>query len=122
MSKSEVWKHFMKAKNDEEAQCMHRPKKLACKGSNTSGLLRHLKRIHSINEEGESTSTNIKRSKLSNPSTSNTSSIIKFLKRPNLNETVARLACEDGIPFKTITKSSFIRNSMENLNFNLPKN
>lgn len=48
-NQSEVWNHFKKLTQKESAQCIHCPKQISCKGSNTSGLGRHLERIHKIN-------------------------------------------------------------------------
>ncbi|CAH2084628.1 unnamed protein product [Euphydryas editha] len=44
---AKVWKNLKKI-NESTAQCLLCPKKISCKGSNTSGLDRHLQRVHNI--------------------------------------------------------------------------
>ncbi len=44
-----VWNHFKKV-DKECAKCNHCAKKIDCKSGNTSGLSRHLKNVHSIQE------------------------------------------------------------------------
>lgn len=48
METSKVWKYFKKNKDASNAQCLKCPKTIACKGSNTSGLVRHLAHVHKI--------------------------------------------------------------------------
>ncbi|GBP75913.1 Folliculin-interacting protein 1 [Eumeta japonica] len=52
-TRSKVWKYFTKTKDPPLAQCVKCPKQIACKGSNTSGLVRHLEHIHKINLKTE---------------------------------------------------------------------
>ena len=44
---SEVWKHFKKDKSCEKAKCKYCTARIGCKGSSTSGLIRHLSALHS---------------------------------------------------------------------------
>jgi hypothetical protein len=45
---SEVRKHYEKLAQKESAQCKHCPGQISCKGSNASGLARHLGRVLDI--------------------------------------------------------------------------
>lgn len=40
---------FQEKKESANAQCLKYPKTIACKGSSTSGLVRHLAHVHKIN-------------------------------------------------------------------------
>lgn len=46
--RSGVWKYFKKEGKTQTAQCSHCPKTLCCKGSSTSGMARHLQKVHNI--------------------------------------------------------------------------
>lgn len=120
MSES-VWKYFVKEGKDQ-AKCLKCPNKvLSCKGSSTSGLIRHLDAIHKINlqkrrqlfdSDGSSGSQN----KDENLNTSH-NSVLKFVQRKSMAEIVARLVASD----HGICKSEFIRQSLKDRQYNLPK-
>lgn len=121
-----VWQYFTKT-SDDKARC-HKciNKTISCKGGSTSGLIRHLVHIHNINllkrknEENIAGPSNAQTPKLPKPNTANISSFLTGKK--TMAEIVARLAAVDGFTIHGITNSSFIRQSMENLNFSMPKN
>lgn len=137
---SEVWKYFKK-KGVEKAQCNRCPKILSCKGSSTSGLLRHLSTVHSINlkkQPEEVLSDNASTSASSpTPGTSKSSqgpqpskkrkapmqtSIDKHLKKPNtMAETISKLAATDGLSIRAITNSEVIRSFASQAGLNIPK-
>lgn len=99
-----------------KAQCLKCLVLISNIDGSTGAMLNHLKKIHDINcmkrcnvEESEQ---NVKREK----------TIKDFVKRQSLGEIVSRLAAEDGITVHAITNSSFIRQSICERGFNLPRN
>lgn len=144
-SGSGVWKYFKK-KDKDNAQCSRCPKILSCKGSSTSGLARHLEKVHNIVIKPDSTSATSSASTIplppNEPSTSSAplteavcspiptkkikseqSSLERyFQKPPKLSEIVAELAAKDGLTIRQITCSQYIRKSLLKDNLILPKN
>lgn len=125
---AKVWKYFGKI-NESAAQCSLCPKQISCKGSNTSGLSRHLQRVHniSINQtpvestsviqpgtSSESESKRIKREKQCE--------ITEYVANKSLSEIISRLAAEDGLSIRAITRSKFIRESITQRGYKMPKN
>lgn len=123
---ADVWKEFKKLPG-EQAQCLKCPKIISCKGSSTSGLWRHLKNKHNLQNQRESKSdvVPLKQRKVldtAEPASSiKQSSLLPFLKRRTLCETVARLAAADGISISAITNSQFIRQAVAERGFKLPR-
>ncbi|GBP03750.1 hypothetical protein EVAR_2474_1 [Eumeta japonica] len=89
-------------------------------GSNTTGLDRHLQRVHNISvnqpppdesksvvQPGTSCEPESKKIKRENQS-----EITRYVARKSLSEIISRLAAEDGLTIRAITKSKFIRESI----------
>lgn len=133
METSKVWKYFKKNKVAASAQCQKCPKTIACKGSNTSGLVRHLAHVHKINikdetrEESEaSTSSDVsapKKSRSGYESECMQQQKLNFKITPkqSLGEILAKLAAKDGFTINGITKSDFIRDSLSAKGYKLPR-
>ena len=109
-----VWNHFKKVGTDKAKCSICVNKVLGCKGSSTSGLMRHLASQHGIKRDVSkagcsSTSNN------SLPVKGQTTIMISFqnAKKKSLEETIARLAAEDGLTFRQIHQSDYIRKSLE---------
>lgn len=121
---ADVWQYFTKlSTNGEKAQCSKCPQQLSCKGSSTSGLLRHLQGKHNITikrptAEDQQPSSAPTPCKVAKPEGS---SMIQFIKRQSLEEIVARLAALDGFSIHAITNSEFIRQSISARGLQLPK-
>lgn len=134
MEKSKVWKYFTKTPKEGLAQCLKCPKKISTKGSNTTGLVRHLEHIHKISIKNTETqastsagySADNRDEQPSDPKKSK-SMLQKTLhfepkNKQSLGEIVAVLAAKDGLTIRQITKSDFIRESLRLRRFNLLKN
>jgi hypothetical protein len=124
--KSEVWLYFDKL-NANFAMCKKCGNDINCKGGSTSGLKRHLSSIHAIiiqtkqSVDGESSSSSSKRKKNTAESGASSSQpIFKFMKRQSLQEIVSRLVTIDGFTVHGITKSAFIRESLDSRGYHLP--
>lgn len=101
------------------------------KSSNTSGLVRHLQSVHKITLKTESPAASTSSaagneyeqppiSKKSKPMTQQT---LNFAQRQKtLGEIVSGLAAKDGLTIRQITRSEFIRESIQSRGFKLPKN
>jgi len=124
MGLSTVWEHFTKRKdNDKEAICKKCNKSLKCNGGSTSGMISQLKLVHNIS---------IKRTNAANddadPSASSSAfkrtkgSITSYSERESLEEIVSRLITLDGFSYYGVRNSSFIRQSINQLGYKLPKN
>lgn len=136
MEKSKVWKYFSKIKDEAFAQCLKCPKKISMKGSNTSGLVRHLEHIHKISiktqsETEASTSagcgTDNGDEQPSEPKKwksliQKTLTIFEPNHKQSLGEILSVLAAKDGLTIRQITRSDFIRESLQLRGFKLPKN
>ncbi|GBP70320.1 hypothetical protein EVAR_52339_1 [Eumeta japonica] len=134
MEKPKVWKYFTKTPKEGLAQCLKCPKKISTKGSNTTGLVRHLEHIHKISikntETQASTSAGYSadnRDEQPSDSKKSKSKLQKTLhfepkNKQSLGEIVAVLAAKDGLTIRQITKSDFIRESLRLRGINLPKN
>lgn len=115
-----VWKYFVKEGNDQ-AKCLKCINKiLSCKGSSTSGLIRHLEAIHKINLKKRKQTVDSDSSESQNQGAPD-NSVSKFLQRQSMAEIVARLVATDGFSIHGICKSEFIRQSLKARQFNLPK-
>ncbi|XP_073817273.1 zinc finger BED domain-containing protein 4-like [Musca autumnalis] len=116
METSVVWTHFKRGTVDT-AVCNICSKTISCKGKSTSGLIRHLKGIHStiINNKENSESPPKKTRVIQSTLDKYTS------KKDSLCVVVGKLAAVDGMSIRTITRSSFIRESMSIQGFHLPK-
>lgn len=131
---SEAWKYFEKVVNTETAKCKQCNATISCKGSSTSGMVKHLRIRHSISFQNAKANSSVLPSKKrksseasSSPSTSASSTgatntgIAKYLKRQSLDEILARLVALDGFSPNAIAKSEFIRESVANRGYLLPK-
>lgn len=119
-NKSEVWSNFKKVAEDR-ARCNHCNKMLSCKGSSTSNLHHHLKAIHNIITDKKTETTD--KQETPGPSCLQKQiSISNFIKRSSLEEIVSKLAAFDGFSINSITTSSFIRESIQQRGYSLPKN
>ena len=123
MALSDYWAYFTQ-KSADLAQCQKCSKVLKTQGGSTSGLKRHLERQHlglvksstsypSTSASGSATTsegaTNLKQRKLQfSPQT-------KYL----LDETVPRLAADDGFSINGIVNCSYSRHAMARYNMKL---
>ena len=122
MSRSGAWKHFERESADM-AKCIECNSVIKTKGGSTSGLIRHLRDRHSINVVSSSSTDKTqtqagKRSELSFKSQSQLP--FKKMKRYDLNETVARLAAENGFSINGIAKCDYLRHAMAKDDMKLP--
>lgn len=78
---------------------------------------------NTLNQSGEGYSSNSKPKQCENPNKrmKTQKTIEKFVIRQTLNEVVSRLAALDGLNIKQITNSTFIRESMKQRGYSLPK-
>lgn len=117
-----IWTYFSKEKGAEKAKCLKcQDKFLSCKGSSTSGLIRHLQHVHKINLSKRNANDDqfVGPSKIVKVQPQ---SIITFFnKKQSMAEIVARLATVDGFSIHGIAKSEFIRQSLNERQYNLPK-
>lgn len=121
---TEIWKEFKKLPG-ERAQCLKCPQIISCKGGSTSGLWRHLENKHNLQNQSGSNAVPSKQSKMitapAPAPSAKQSTLIPFLKRKSLSEVVSRLAATDGFSISAICKSQFIRQSVAERGFTLPK-
>lgn len=112
----QVWQLFKRF--DDEATCLKCNKIITCKSSSTSGLHRHMERIHNMKRREHEAPKE-------QPPAKKTRTLHNFFNTSSspesLEQIVAKLAAKDGIPINAITKSEFIRNSISRLGFHLPK-
>lgn len=111
---SNAWKYFKKNEKEEKASCLRCLRQILCKGGSTSALKRHLKTAHLIECDKESPETNIE----TQPAQQ---SILNYAKRVTLDEVLSRLAAEDGLTIRQITRSKFIQESLSSRGFVPPK-
>lgn len=122
---SEVWKHFSRCTKDAMATCKICCKRLSCKGSTTSSLIRHLENMHKMNMKKRK--QDLDEDSLQPPESSSSTqpkkplTIVKYLTNQSLEYEVARLVALDGFTINGITKSSFTRRSISSRNLYLPK-
>lgn len=118
---AEIWQYFEKYPADrDKARCRKCQQILSCKGSSTSGLLRHMKNKHEINVIPPANTDNSATKGSASILPTKQPSMLKFVKRQSLAEIVARLAAKDGFAINAITKSDFIRQSISNRGYSLP--
>jgi hypothetical protein len=138
MERSKVWQYYTKIKNEGTAQCKKCPKKISMKSSNTTGLVRHLENVHKISLKTESqpsspatasTSTAGNENEDEQPPgskkpklTTQTTLSFSTQKQQSLGEIVSELAAKDGLTIRQITRSEFIRDSIQRRGFKLPNN
>lgn len=117
---SNIWDHFEKG-GSKGAKCKLCKKIIKCEGGSTSGMISHLKLVHQMliktnkpdDDDGACTSAlAIKKKK----------SISNYFQRETLEEILSKLVALDGFSFYSITNSVFIRQSISNLGFTMPKN
>lgn len=106
---SAVWNYFTKDdKNSNSARCSKCPKILSCRGSSTSALINHLRSVHKITIETQST----KQSAENTPSTSNVSLIpfprLTSKNKSEINEILARCVAQDGMSVRAVQQSKII--------------
>lgn len=125
-NRSEVWKYFGEPDHGK-AMCKLCRKKLACAGSSTSGLRRHLETSHKLIPSNSvpvlvTVPNQIPASEPENVQpTTKQPLILDFLARAPIEEHVARLIALNGIAARTVARSEFIRQSFGRLNLKLPK-
>jgi hypothetical protein len=124
MSESFAWKYFVKCEKEDSAVCNKCKSVLKCKGWSTSGLIRHLSKKHNINKPSDILG---KRPAEEEASTSNKrlpvqTKLTFAIRKETCAEIVTKLATLDGISINSITKSQFIRQSLFDKGFCLPKN
>lgn len=122
-STSTAWKHFEKITSDS-ARCRECSKKIMCKGGSTKGLNTHLKTIHDISDVEkrkalDDASNSPLPKKLSQPSIFQS---IAQTQKETLPEIVSKLVAKDGFTINGVTRSEFIRSSIQARGFALPKN
>ena len=102
-----VWEYFQKTSGSEEsARCKVCQVVIKCKGSSTSGLIRHLRSKHNIITTKKSVGQ-------SQPSMRRQKTIdTMFSSKKSVQEVIAKMADVDGIPFHVIENSEFIRKSL----------
>lgn len=102
-----VWKYFKKTEADPNiAACQVKTckSKLSCKGSSTSGMIKHLKIQHKIVDASETEDTEIEeppKKKLKQ------SQLLLESTKPSRSEIISQLVAEDGFTIEQIRKSSF---------------
>jgi len=119
-----VWEYFKKIpstnKKVAKAQCLKCMVFISNSNGSTGGMLNHLKLVHKINCKRDNDESvlgeqeqNFKKIK--------EKTLMDFVKRQSLSEIVSRLAAQDGITIRAITNSKFIRQSIVDRGYNLPK-
>lgn len=117
-SESFVWNYFSK-NGIGKAICKECGKILAMSDSSTTGLSRHLTKIHGIQRPHQPP----KPDEGPPPKRFVQTSIKEIFKKDDsLEEILARLAALDGFSIHAITNSSFIRSALKDRGFSLPKN
>lgn len=117
-----AWTYFTKEKGGEKAECLICSKLLSCKGSSTSGLIRHLQHIHKLNllkrtaNDELPSSSNVSTKPTNQPQTLTTS----CTKKQSMSEIVARLAAIDGFSIRGISNSEFIHQAFKDRQYDLP--
>lgn len=134
-NRSEVWLHFEDAISGK-AKCRSCGKQIACAGSSTSGLKKHLEGVHGIKvnviaqQAAKKRKTNdataiadiaVDPATISPPQTPKQSKIERFFDKETKQEKVAKLIALDGISARAIAKSDFIRQSFAEKGMVLPK-
>lgn len=121
-----VWKYFKRI-SPEKAKCLKCVNTvLSCKGSSTSGLIRHLAGVHKIYKDGDGPASKSPSSK-SPPSKQqriSESPLMKALQKdqkPSLEEVVSRMAAVDGFSFNQINTSDFIQHSLKKDGYKVSK-
>ena len=113
MKYMDCWKYFKRGSDKNIVICIYCNKELSCKGSQTTGLHRHLEAKHKMTRGStEDNTISPKRTKLSTTATT-LEKYLKCVKMETLEEVIAKLAVVDNMPILTITKSEFIRNSLK---------
>ena len=121
---STAWNYFTKDDTGLKAICNICKASIGCKGSSTSGLLRHLKNIHrelvpqKRKADEDMADQPSQRKKVKQQTLDRA---FMSAKRSSLAEILARLAAEDGISIRAITRSKFIRNSISAQGYTPPK-
>lgn len=116
---SKVWEYFTQVEG-KKAECIKCKKIISIVDSSTTSLFKHLK-THNIHpnldkRELEDADSEVGCS-IKKPRT-----IMDFVKRSSLEEIISKLAAVDGISIRAITRSEFIRESISNRGYKLPKN
>ncbi len=111
-----VWQFFERNSQNETAKCMKCNKILKCKGSTTSGQLRHLKNIHNITEKNWKEP--LEKTEMKNKTQI---TLDKYVKKPDRVAILAKMVAVDFIIPYTIVKSEFIRKAFLSMNLDLPK-
>lgn len=118
---AEVWNHYKKSENREKASCKYCSARISCKGSSTSGLIRHLSAIHPENAN--------KRKEIPSPDAGPSAPKISKLqpttsastKPKPFTEILAKLCAYDGFIISGVCRSSFIRESLRARGFEMPE-
>lgn len=119
---SVVWNYFVKlSKDPTKTQCKKCGKCLTYSYGSTSAMKAHLLNIHKISCNRRHQSM-VALSDIQGPAPKMPKTMIDFVKREKLEEIVAKLAAIDGFSIRGITRSEFIKTSISNRGYKLPKN
>ena len=114
-SVSTVWDYFEKLVKEKKVQCLKCQSKITNANGSTGAMINHLKLVHKIliseTVEKEQYPTKIQKA---------STSMLNFIKRDSLEDIVSKLAAIDNISIRTITNSSFIRESISSRGYSLP--
>lgn len=126
MSKSHVWKYF--SREGDKAHCKVEGCKAMLAIKSTSSLSYHLEKTHKIvkstavkshNKESSTSRASTSQAQLRSqednqeqPREKKQKTILECLSFRSLEETVARMAAEDGITIRQITRSKFIQQAL----------
>ena len=114
--KSPVWRHFLRDPKNGVAKCEICQAILKCDNS-TSGLSRHLNKVHNITE--------LQSTESSGEPSAKKSKINDFFqpksKGPDIQELVAKMAAVDGFSFAAISTSESLRFICQKAGYTLPK-
>ena len=99
-----LWKYFNEKSSQESAHCQLCNASMKCRGSCTSGLIRHLRAKH-ITFNKQSLNKVCK-------SKSQQATVDKFRTKKSYGEVIAKMAVVDSIPFHVMENSEFIQKSL----------
>lgn len=116
--RSFVWEYFAKCSDKTKVKCNLCKKIVDTSGGSTKGLITHLKSIHKIIQTDDvivvddPNDTAFEKSNLEPPKKIQ-KTINDLMMYRSLEETIARLICQDNFNFNQIAKSSFVREALQ---------
>ena len=116
---SPVWEHFDKTSTGDRAMCRICRKALSTTGGSTGGLTKHLRLVHGIAPKAKAETETAPLPKIRKQMTMDSLLVPKDAE--TLPE-ISKLAALDGIPVHAISRSDYIRKSLDRDGFSLPKN